>query len=47
MNRTQESKAGGGDYEDPEVEVIEDVYHILEGPSPERGEYNEMFMKSK
>lgn len=30
--------AGDKDYEDPEVEGIEDVYHILEGPIPERGE---------
>ena len=49
-NRTQESnvyhfagRVGVEDYEDPEMEGIENVYHILEGPTPERGEYNENF----
>ena len=47
-NRTKESNAyqfagrvADEDYEDPEVEGIENVYHILEGPTPERGEYDE------
>lgn len=47
-NRTQESnahrfevRARDEDYEDPEVDGIENVYHILEGLTPEREEYDE------
>ena len=35
------SRPGDRDYDDPEVDGIENVYHILEGPMPERGEYDE------
>ena len=47
-NRTEKSnvyhfagRAGDEDYEDPEMDGIENVYHILEGPTTERGEYHD------
>ena len=47
-NRTKESnvyhfagRAEDEDYEDPEADGIENVYHILEGPTPERREYDQ------
>ena len=34
-------RVGDEDHEDPEVDGTENVYQISEGPTPERGEYDE------